>query len=463
MAKNNVRDWDVVAANNTDLAGIGIQGTNAVSNFDGGLRELMKQIADVDEGVQPLNDTFTVCDPVDTTKRVRIDAGTVATATTRVLTMPNADVTISAFAATLLDDAADSNMRTTLGLGTAATQNTGTSGANVPLLNGINTWSAGQTFTSPVTVGNSTSIVRDVNNDVLNIYGGTTAGANIELYGGAHATLANRTFYDADVHNFRNISGGTPTLQSGGNTVWHAGNDGAGSGLDADLLDGLNTASGAVASTIMTRDGSADTAVRNLTATYVDSARVDTPQISYASSLIIGDGGTEDFRFNADAFLSNGLTVTKTAITDTGTGLSFQRAGIIWASREGAASTFLNRDTSDGTVVQFGRSKTAVGSISVTTTATAYNTSSSKTLKENWRDFDAGSIIDSLDAWLFDWKNGNGSAYGVLAQDAINAFPDAITSDSNPDLWSVDYSKYVPLLLREVKELRKRLAVLEVA
>jgi hypothetical protein len=33
-------------------------------------------------------------------------------------------------------------------------------------------------------------------------------------------------------------TGGTH-LKSGGNTVWHAGNDGAGSGLDADTLDGL--------------------------------------------------------------------------------------------------------------------------------------------------------------------------------------------------------------------------------
>lgn len=42
------------------------------------------------------------------------------------------------------DGAADT--RTALGLGTAATRNTGTSGANVPLLNGVNTWSATQTF-----------------------------------------------------------------------------------------------------------------------------------------------------------------------------------------------------------------------------------------------------------------------------------------------------------------------------
>jgi hypothetical protein len=35
----------------------------------------------------------------------------------------------------------------------------------------------------------------------------------------------------------------TGPLTYGGNTVWHAGNDGTGSGLDADLLDGLNSSS----------------------------------------------------------------------------------------------------------------------------------------------------------------------------------------------------------------------------
>jgi hypothetical protein len=44
----------------------------------------------------------------------------------------------------LLDDAAASDQRTTLGLGTAATQATGTSGATVPLLNGANTHASAQ-------------------------------------------------------------------------------------------------------------------------------------------------------------------------------------------------------------------------------------------------------------------------------------------------------------------------------
>ncbi|CAM2158925.1 conserved membrane hypothetical protein [Paraburkholderia tropica] len=41
--------------------------------------------------------------------------------------------------------------RTNLGLGTAATASTGTSGATVPLLNAANTWSAAQTFSALIT------------------------------------------------------------------------------------------------------------------------------------------------------------------------------------------------------------------------------------------------------------------------------------------------------------------------
>jgi hypothetical protein len=53
-------------------------------------------------------------------------------------------ITCTAAGRALLDDAAASNQRTTLGLGTAAVQNTGTSGANVPLLNGANTHASAQ-------------------------------------------------------------------------------------------------------------------------------------------------------------------------------------------------------------------------------------------------------------------------------------------------------------------------------
>lgn len=45
MAKNAVKDWDTTAGNNADVGGIGILGTNLVSNFDNAVREIMAQVA----------------------------------------------------------------------------------------------------------------------------------------------------------------------------------------------------------------------------------------------------------------------------------------------------------------------------------------------------------------------------------------------------------------------------------
>lgn len=44
MAKNAFLDWDTTASNNTDIGGIGVLGTNAVSNFDDAFRTLMAQL-----------------------------------------------------------------------------------------------------------------------------------------------------------------------------------------------------------------------------------------------------------------------------------------------------------------------------------------------------------------------------------------------------------------------------------
>ena len=96
MAKNAITDFDVVASNNADIESIDLgEGTMVPSSINNSLRSMMSLLAKMNAGTQPLADTFTLADPADLTKAVRIDAGNITTATTRVLTVPDADATIA--------------------------------------------------------------------------------------------------------------------------------------------------------------------------------------------------------------------------------------------------------------------------------------------------------------------------------------------------------------------------------
>ena len=53
----------------------------------------------------------------------------------------------------------------------------------------------------------------DANDSTLTLFGGTNDGANIELYGGAHATLANLAVIDANEHRFRTANGVTERVR----------------------------------------------------------------------------------------------------------------------------------------------------------------------------------------------------------------------------------------------------------
>ncbi len=138
--------------------------------------------------------------------------------------------------------------------------------------------------------------------------------------------------------------------------------------------------------------------------------------------------------------------------------------GLLTATVDGNACVQLNRLTSDGVIQTFGKNGTTVGSISVTSSATAYNTSSDERLKENIADSaDAGSKIDAIQIRQFDWKSdGSHQDYGVIAQELVEVAPEAVHQpEDSEEMMGVDYSKLVPMLIKEVQSLRSRVAELE--
>ena len=106
----------------------------------------------------------------------------------------------------------------------------------------------------------------------------------------------------------------------------------------------------------------------------------------------------------------------------------------------------------------------AVGSIQTSGTSTIYNTSSDQRLKENIADADdAGSKVDAIQVRQFDWKaDGSHQDYGMVAQELQAVAPEAVSGDADSeDMMGVDYSKLVPMLIKEIQSLRNRVAQLE--
>jgi len=105
---------------------------------------------------------------------------------------------------------------------------------------------------------------------------------------------------------------------------------------------------------------------------------------------------------------------------------------------------------------------TYVGGVRYTDTATSFPTSSDERLKDNIVDAPAGNI-DDLKVRSFDWKsNGEHQEYGFVAQELEPVAPYAVSSCGTEDaMLAVDYSKLVPMLVKEIQDLKAEVAALK--
>jgi hypothetical protein len=137
----------------------------------------------------------------------------------------------------------------------------------------------------------------------------------------------------------------------------------------------------------------------------------------------------------------------------------------------------MNRLTTDGSVMQFRRQNTTVGSISVTASATSFTTSSDYRLKENVSPITgAADRLMLLKPRNFNFiSDPNNPVDGFLAHEAQAIVPNAVMgvkdevdADGAPVYQSIDHSKMVPLLtaalqeaLTKIAELTQRIEALE--
>jgi hypothetical protein len=166
-----------------------------------------------------------------------------------------------------------------------------------------------------------------------------------------------------------------------------------------------------------------------------------------------GDGNPRGIFDASGNFLVN-LTSTYAACAG--------KINVISSSGSTATPTIavLNPDAS-AAFVAFSDTASVFGSITRSVSAVLYNTTSDQRLKENIQNSDsASSLIDLLQVRQFDWKaDGNHQRYGFVAQELVTVAPEAVYQPNDADaMMAVDYSKLVPMLVKEIQSLRKRLA-----
>jgi len=184
------------------------------------------------------------------------------------------------------------------------------------------------------------------------------------------------------------------------------------------------------------------------------SSPTERMRISNAGDLLLGTGGSiiDPTSGTVDGFYFN--VVDRQAVF----------------SRDASAPLVIRRRTSDGVIQGFYRAGTLVGTISVTTTAVAYNTSSDYRLKENIAPLTgAADRLNQLQVHRFNFiADPDKTVDGFIAHEAqavvpecVNGTKDEVDADGNPVYQGIDQSKLVPLLTAALQEALQKIEVLE--
>ena len=220
-----------------------------------------------------------------------------------------------------------------------------------------------------------------------------------------------------------------------------------------------------------------------------DAVAVISAPTATRGTMVFATAGSEAMRIDS----SGNVLVGKTSATITTTGVEMRPGGQLFATQISDYALLLNRTTSTGAIASFRKDNVTVGTISVTGSATAYNTSSDYRLKENITPIQGASdIVKQMRPSTYTFKSDGSWHDGFLAHELQELHPRAVLGSKDamkdeeyevtpavldedgavvteavmgtrsvPDYQGVDYSKLTPILTAALQEALTKIDTLE--
>ena len=325
----------------------------------------------------------------------------------------------------------------------------------------------------PVVIGNASGdanaklLIRGANSPYIRFRENNVDKAYIQWNQDGHLELYN----EETARSIRIKSGTSAFVANIGGTehaLWHGGNDGAGSGLDADLLDGAQPSTSASNNTIVQRNASG-----YVFANYFNTSPND---VTSGISKVCVETGNDGYIRHGTAgavrdFLNveNGATADQSA-SEIASALNGQN--VYTTARIGYDSNdyfqFTNNNRLDLYIAGNNEFRfESDGDFHADGDVYAYSstTASDENLKKDVVTVaDAVTKVEALKGVTFKWKKNDVESAGVIAQDVEKVLPQVVKTVADTDgteFKAVNYGGLTSLLIEAVKNLSARIKVLE--